>query len=79
MFSTSTSAFSISRLSSALPSREALAEFTRTRLNENLEVIAGGTNLAEALFKLIQWSEANGNLHALVEQAYAARPLVRSA
>jgi predicted ATPase len=58
----------------AFPAQGQLKIMVRTQLNENLESIAGGTNLSEVVFDLIQWAEARGRIEALVIGACKDNP-----
>lgn len=61
-------------LKSALASRELLAAWVRTALNENLEDIAGGTTLPALLLNLLDWAEREGRLEELIREARASFP-----
>ncbi len=61
-------------LLSAFPTSGSLERMVRTELGENLAVIAGGANLAEIIFHLIVWAEAQGRLDELVRGAATANP-----
>jgi tetratricopeptide (TPR) repeat protein len=61
-------------LGSAFPNREKLEILIRTELDENLDLIAGGTDLSDTIFKLIKWAEARGRLKELVEKACRSNP-----
>lgn len=61
-------------LLSAFPSQLALAQMVSFELNQNLNVIAGGNNLSEVVFTLMQWAEAHGKLDELVIGARYANP-----
>ncbi|HLK61380.1 MAG TPA: effector-associated domain EAD1-containing protein [Chthonomonadaceae bacterium] len=60
-------------LLSAFPEHASLKQFVRTEFNTHLVHIAGGDNLAEIVFNLITWAEAEGRLDELVEKAYYAK------
>lgn len=53
-------------LLSAFPREAALAQMVRFGLNENLSTIAGGSNLRDIVFALIQWAEAQGKIEDLI-------------
>jgi Effector-associated domain 1/Effector-associated domain 7 len=59
-------------LISAYPSRPSLEQMVRFKLNENLNTITGDGSLAEIIFNLINWAEAQGRLEELVTKAHAA-------
>jgi hypothetical protein len=61
-------------LLAAFPSRAALAELVEDALDQNLAAIAGGDNLASAVFDLLQWARARGKMRALVTGALEANP-----
>lgn len=49
-----------------------LARMVRLQMNKNLAAIAGGANLTDITFNLIQWAERTGRLRELLVAAYAA-------
>ena len=53
---------------SAFPSEGELEIFVADALGESLRAIAGGNNLSQVAFRLIQWAEVKGKLETLVEQ-----------
>ncbi len=55
---------------SAYPSQGDLQIFVEEYLNENLAAIAGGDNLSQVVFKLIQWAIAKGRIEALILSLY---------
>jgi len=57
-------------LVSAFPNIETLEVFVKRRMDENLNAIAGGSNLTAVVYKLIEWATARGRLAELVEAAY---------
>lgn len=58
-----------SALLQAFPSRGALRQLVRFRLDENLDSLTGEGTLTETVFELIAWAEAHGQLEALLAQA----------
>ena len=56
-------------LLSAFPSQSSLGQMIRFGMNENLGVIASGSNLGDVVFSLITWAEAQGRLDELVAAA----------
>lgn len=58
----------------AFPTRFALAEFTRFRLDTHLDAIADSGNLSEAVFQLVRWAESRGRMSRLIEAACAELP-----
>jgi endonuclease G, mitochondrial len=46
-----------------------LRVFVRANLGENLNHIAGGNNLSDAIFHLIEWADSRGRLDELKEGA----------
>src|SRR5436309_1753228 len=58
----------------AFPGRGDLAQFVRFELDRHLSAIAGGDDLSDVVFRLLERAEAEGWLPTLVEQAHAARP-----
>ncbi|HYT87829.1 MAG TPA: effector-associated domain EAD1-containing protein [Gemmataceae bacterium] len=61
-------------LLAAFPDTLALAKMVAFRLDENLEAIAGGSTLDNAVFKLILWAEARGRVEELIEKACEEQP-----
>ena len=61
-------------LLSAFPSVVALQMLTRMGLDENLDAIAGGSNLSEIVFRLMEWATAQGRLPELIETASQQNP-----
>jgi len=61
-------------LQSAFPKIAQLEMLVRIQLNENLESVAGGTNLEEITFNLIKWGESQGRIEELVKRAYHENP-----
>ncbi|WP_166481722.1 effector-associated domain EAD1-containing protein [Scytonema sp. UIC 10036] len=61
-------------LLSAFPSEENLTQMVRFGLNENLAAIAGGRNLTENVFYLIQWAESEGRTEELIIAARNEKP-----
>ena len=53
---------------SAYPSPSDLEIFVDESLNQNLAVIAGGNNLNQTVYKLIQWAVAKGRIDELIIQ-----------
>jgi hypothetical protein len=60
-------------LLSAFPTKAALARMLRFQLDLNLDEITEGT-LAERVFTLVEWSEANGETSKLIEAARRENP-----
>ncbi|HEX2988952.1 MAG TPA: effector-associated domain EAD1-containing protein, partial [Chloroflexota bacterium] len=58
----------------AFPTRAELAQLVRYKLDENLQAIAGGDDLAEIVFNLIGWAEAKGRVGELIEKGLEMRP-----
>lgn len=61
-------------LLSAFPSPFKLRQMVKIRLGESLNQIAGGENLAEMVFNLIEWAEAKGRVKELIIKAYEDTP-----
>lgn len=61
-------------LLSAFPDRSELRQMVRFRLEENLETITGGGDLAAIVLDLITWAEASGRVEELVLKARDANP-----
>lgn len=51
-----------------------LQQLVRVGLEENLNAIAGGSNLSETVFNLIEWAERRGRTAALLRAARNERP-----
>jgi len=58
----------------AYTNQASLREMVRFELDENLATIAGGGDLAEQTFNLIDWAERTGRLLELVEKAHHFNP-----
>lgn len=58
----------------AFPSVSDLRMLVRLKLDTNLSVIAGGNNLREVAFDLVQWADVNGKVDALLTGAGAQNP-----
>lgn len=58
----------------AFPSRSSLRQMVRFGLDENIEAIAGGDNLKDIAFNLIEWSEANDRSAQLIVVARNENP-----
>src|SRR5579871_1353886 len=61
-------------LLSAFPNVGELKIFARTELGQDLDQIAGGNTLAEVVFALIQWADAEGRSDELVRLANQKKP-----
>lgn len=61
-------------LLAAFPSVPALEQMVRFQLDESLAEIAGGSNLDEIVFRLMEWAEAQGRLPDLTEGARRHNP-----
>ncbi|KYC34582.1 hypothetical protein WA1_51255 [Scytonema hofmannii PCC 7110] len=61
-------------LVSAFPTKASLEQMLSLELNRNLEAIAGGDNLREIVFKLIQTAEAQGWVEDLIRAARESNP-----
>jgi endonuclease G, mitochondrial len=61
-------------LLSAFPTRGELARMINFRLEQNLEVIAGGDTYAYVIFNLITWAVARGQVKELVVKARRENP-----
>ena len=59
-------------LVSAFPTTSSLSQMVSVELNQNLAAIAGGGSLIDAVFNLIQWAEARGQLDQLIDGALDA-------
>ncbi|NEO77073.1 effector-associated domain EAD1-containing protein [Moorena sp. SIO4G3] len=59
---------------SAYPTKDDLAIMVDDELEENLNAIAGGGNLTQVVFRLIQWAESRGQLESLIIAAYGTNP-----
>ena len=51
-----------------------LRQMVRIRLDEHLDLIAGGGNLAQVVFNLIAWAERTGRVAELIAKAQAFNP-----
>ena len=51
-----------------------LRQMVRFQLDEHLDLIAGGGNLAQVVFNLIAWAERTGRIAALILKAQAYNP-----
>ena len=58
----------------AFPSVSALSRLASYHMSENLAAIVGGGSLADQVFELIGWAEAQGRLEDLVAAARTAVP-----
>ncbi|MEO1377060.1 MAG: effector-associated domain EAD1-containing protein [Cyanobacteria bacterium J06635_10] len=58
----------------AYPDKFNLKKMVRYKLNEKLDLIAGGENMAQVVFELIEWAEAKGMLEKLVQAALEYNP-----
>jgi hypothetical protein len=58
----------------AFPTQAGLAQMVKYGLNKPLAAIAGGANLTDVAFNLIQWAEARGMLDSLVVAARNENP-----
>lgn len=61
-------------LISAFPTKADLKQLVDFKLGENLETIAGGVNLTEVVYSLIEWANAQGRLDDLVNSARSQNP-----
>lgn len=61
-------------LLSAFPTHSALAQVVQFGLDQNLNAIAGPGILADVVFQLIIWTQAQGKTEKLVEAAYDQNP-----
>ncbi|MCW5319486.1 hypothetical protein GTQ43_39840 [Nostoc sp. KVJ3] len=61
-------------LISAFPTRSSLEQMLSLELEKNLEAIAGGSNLQDIVFRLIQMAEAEGWLNDLIHAAQNYNP-----
>lgn len=61
-------------LLAAFPKTGELARLVRFGLDKNLEEIAGGESLADVLFNLLTWAEAQGRLADLLKKASELNP-----
>jgi hypothetical protein len=57
-------------LLSGFPTVDDLRQMVRFELDERLEQIAGGDDLGDIVFNLIQWAEARGRLAELIQAAH---------
>jgi hypothetical protein len=51
-----------------------LKQMVKFELGENLDAIAGGGNLSETVFNLIQWAERRGRIEDLIQGAVNYNP-----
>jgi eukaryotic-like serine/threonine-protein kinase len=58
----------------AYPTRQALTQMVRVKLSQNLEEITSTGTLADVVFELIRWAEAQGRLDDLICAGYAGNP-----
>jgi hypothetical protein len=65
----------VSALINAFPTRGALAQMLRFRLDRSLDEIAGPGNLRDTVFEVVTHAEAHGIVPALFDAAQAAAPL----
>lgn len=62
-------------LLSAFPSHSSLAQFARFRLDQRLDHLVGpDTGLRDAVYELITWADAHGQVPQLIESALAENP-----
>jgi hypothetical protein len=61
-------------LTDAFSDRGQLKMLVRVGLSENLDEIAGGGNLRETAFHLIEWAESHGRIAELIAAAIEERP-----
>jgi len=61
-------------LQATFPDEAKLAQFVRYNLDKNLSTIAGGRNLQEIVFNLIEWAENEVGLDRLLELALKEKP-----
>lgn len=61
-------------LLSAYPERDDLERLVRFELNQNLNAIAGGDDLTEVTYKLIEWYESRGRVQELIDGAKRDNP-----
>ncbi len=59
---------------SAYPGKEKLKMMVSDELEENLDAIAGGDNLDEIVFSLIEWAQSQGKLEELVNAGIKRNP-----
>ncbi len=59
---------------SAYPIKINLEMMVNFELEEKLDAIAGGENIQEIVFNLIEWAESNGKLKQLVKAAHESNP-----
>ncbi len=59
---------------SAYPSKTKLKMMVSYQLDKNLDAIAGGDDLTEIVFSLIEWAESRGKLENLIEAAGKENP-----
>lgn len=63
-----------SALLKAFPTESSLAQMVRFGMDEYLEHVAKGNNLADIVFQLICWARSQDRLHELLAAARAANP-----
>ncbi len=61
-------------LLNAFSNKSTLKQMVRFKLGVRLEVIAGGENLSDIIFNLIEWAECEGKLQELITGAYQENP-----
>jgi formylglycine-generating enzyme required for sulfatase activity len=54
--------------------RAGLQQMVRARLNVELDEVAGGNNLREIVFNLVQWADWESRVQELIDAALAGRP-----
>ena len=64
----------LAALLDAYSSESSLRQMVRIELDENIDVVAGGGDLREKIFNLIDWAERTGRLPELVEKAHQFNP-----
>ena len=64
-------------LLSAFPTEDTLKQMVRFELDENLDEIAGGQNLSEKVFNLIEWAKAQGRTEELINGARNNNPVLQ--
>ncbi|MEM7130453.1 MAG: effector-associated domain EAD1-containing protein [Chloroflexota bacterium] len=73
----SLSGFQIREICDALESgytESDLKMMVRTKLSEKFDHIAGGSNLKEKIFNLVEWAENTGRVEELIQVAHQYRP-----
>lgn len=61
-------------LLNAFPKKSDLEQVVQFGLGKNIDVIAGGSNLAETVLHLVQWANAQGQVENLIRAAHKANP-----